>query len=94
MIKNFKCGESEKIFLMHFSCKFPVDIQRRARVKLLMLHAAMKVGDLSKPPSNNLEKLRGNRKGQMSIRVNDQWRICFLWEENHAYQVEIVDYHH
>jgi len=68
-------------------------MERVARRKLLMLHAAVSLESLKVPPSNRLESLIGNRKGQHSIRVNDQWRICFLWENDGAYDVEIVDYH-
>jgi len=71
----------------------PSDIQRVAVRKLRMLDAAMSLEDLTVPPANQLEKLRGDRKGQWSIRINDQWRICFAWREGNAYDVEIVDYH-
>jgi proteic killer suppression protein len=93
MIKNFKCSETEKIFLMKTSKKLPADIQRRARMKLVMLDSALLLEDLLRPPSNYLEKLSGDRKGQLNIRINSQWRICFIWEAGNAYQVEIVDYH-
>lgn len=66
---------------------------KRATVKLLMVHAAISLGDLTSPPANRLEKLRGDRTGQHSIRINDQYRICFLWQDGNAYDVEIVDYH-
>lgn len=93
MIKSFNCRESEKIFHGQRSKKFPTDIQRRAFQKLVMLDAAESVEDLRVPPSNMLETLSGNRKGQWSIRVNHKYRICFVWDENSAHNVEIVEYH-
>jgi toxin HigB-1 len=72
---------------------FPPDILRRAQVKLAMIAAAVNVESLSKPPGNMLEKLRGDRSGQYSIRINDQWRICFAWRDGNAHDVEIIDYH-
>lgn len=75
------------------SKSFPTDVQDRMLRKLSMLDAAQALGDLREPPSNNLEALKGNRKGQMSIRVNRQWRICFMWDDGDAYQVMVVDYH-
>ncbi len=79
MIKSFKCKETNKIFNRSFSRKLPHDIQRTALRKLRMLNRAVKLNDLKVPPSNHLEALHGNRKGQHSIRINDQWRICFQW---------------
>jgi proteic killer suppression protein len=73
--------------------RWPRSVQGRARQKLIMLDAATTLADLRVPPSNRLEKLRGDRAGQYSIRVNDQWRICFVWRVSHAYDVEMVDYH-
>ena len=93
MIKSFKCKETEKIFNRQFSRKFPTEIQRGALRKLRMLNRAMFLQDLKVPPGNRLEELKGKRKGQHSIRINDQWRVCFLWKENNSYEVEIVDYH-
>ncbi len=93
MIKSFKCKETEKIFKRSFSRKFPQDIQRVALRKLRMLNRANILNDLKVPPSNRFEALRGDRKGQYSIRINDQWRICFEWSEGEARNVEIVDYH-
>ena len=93
MIKSFKCKETEKIFNRQFSRKFPSDIQRVTLRKLRMLNRSMMLQDLKVPPGNRLEELKGKRKGQHSIRINDQWRICFIWKENNAYEVEIVDYH-
>ena len=93
MIRSFKCKETEKIFNRHYSKKFPNDIQRVALRKLRMLNRAQSLQDLRIPPGNLLEELKGNRKGQKSIRINDQWRICFEWQANDAFKVEIVDYH-
>ncbi len=93
MIKNFKCKETEKIFNGKFSKKLPQEIQRRALIKLHSIDVAEDVKDLLIPPSNKLEQLSGNRKGQYSIRINDQYRICFIWHDNNALDVEIVDYH-
>jgi proteic killer suppression protein len=93
VIKSFRCRETERIFHRQFARKFPADIQQRAFMKLNALDAAFKLEDLRLPPSNRLEALKGNRKGQHSIRINDQWRICFAWQTGHAEQVEIVDYH-
>lgn len=93
MIRSFKCKETETIFNLNYSKKFPFSIQRVALRKLRMLNQARNLNDLRVPPGNKLESLKGDRKGQMSIRINDQWRICFEWLENDAYHVEIVDYH-
>ncbi len=93
MIKSFASKETEKVFNRLFSRKLPQDIQRAARRKLLMMDAAENLNDLRVPPSNRLEKLSGRRRGQYSIRINDQWRICFEWEDGDAYEVEITDYH-
>ena len=93
MLKSFRCKETEKIFLRQRSARFPTNIYRIALRKLLLLDAAEKIEDLRIPPGNRLEKLTGNRQGQESIRINDQWRICFRWSEGDAYEVEIVDYH-
>jgi proteic killer suppression protein len=93
MIKGFGCKETEKLFLRQRSTRFPASVHRAALRKLLLLDAAEKLEDLRIPPGNRLEKLAGNRQGQHSIRINDQWRICFRWSEGDAYAVEIVDYH-
>lgn len=93
MIRSFKCGETEKIFNLERSQKFPNDIQQVALRKLRMLNRSMTLADLRVPPANRLEKLHGDREGQWSIRINDQWRICFEWRDGDAYDVEIVDYH-
>ena len=93
MILSFADAETEKIFNDEYSRRLPSDIQRRARRKLLMLNQARDVNDLRVPPGNRLERLRGDRAGQHSIRINDQWRICFRWHEANAHDVEITDYH-
>ena len=93
MIQNFACGETEKIYRGVFSRKLPRDIQRTARRKLLYIDEAEIIEDLRAPPGNRLEKLKGSRSGQWSIRINDQWRICFHWDTPNASEIEIVDYH-
>lgn len=93
MIKSFKCRETEKIWNGLKSRAFPGDIQDRALRKLRQLDASQALDDLKNPPGNRLEILKGNRIGQMSIRINDQWRICFIWQDSEAHDVEIVDYH-
>jgi len=93
MIRDFRCKETEKIFNRQFSRKFPADIQRTVLRKLALLDAAESLDDLKIPPSIRLEKLTGNRKGQYSIRINDQWRICFVWYRGDVQEVEITDYH-
>jgi toxin HigB-1 len=93
MIKGFKDKEAEKLFHREPSRKLPQDIQRLALRKLRMLNRAITLEDLRIPPGNRLETLRGDRQGQYSIRINDQWRICFVWQEGEVFQVEIVDYH-
>jgi toxin HigB-1 len=93
MILDFFCEETRKIYDGHYSKIFPNQIQRTARRKLIYLDEALDINDLLIPPGNKLEKLRGARAGQWSIRINDQWRICFEWSEGRASKVEIVDYH-
>ena len=93
VIKSFKDSETEKIYNLTRSRKLAQDIQQVALRKLRMLNNAKTINDLRIPPANRLEKLIGNRAGQYSIRINDQWRICFDWQEDNAYNVEIVDYH-
>ena len=93
MIRSFKCKGTERIWQGQSSRKFPGDIQDRALRKLRQLDAATTVEDLRNPAGNRLESLKGDRAGQMSIRINDQWRICFRWSEGDADDVEIVDYH-
>lgn len=93
MIASFASFETEKIFHGRISNKLPKDIQRTARRKLIYLDDAEDLQDLLAPPGNRLEKLKGDRAGQYSIRINDQWRICFKWSGKKASDVEIVDYH-
>ena len=93
MIQDFKCKETEKVFNRNFSRKLPQSIQRLAMRKLWIINAASNINDLRIPPSNHLEALSGIRNGQHSIRINQQWRICFKWVNGNAYEVEIVDYH-
>jgi len=93
MIKSFRDKETEKIFSRQFSGKLPESIQHVARRKLIALDAATQLHDVRLPPGNRLDALKGDRKGQHSIRINDQWRICFIWKAGDAYDVEITDYH-
>jgi len=93
MIKSFKDKETESLFKRERSRKLPQDIQQVALRKLRMISNATTINDLRVPPANRLEKLSGKRVGQHSIRINDQWRVCFEWKENNAHNVEIVDYH-
>ena len=93
MIRSFRCNETEKIFSRQVSRRLPRDIQQIALRKLRMLNRAVTLQDLRVPPANRLEKLRGDRAGEYSIRINDQWRICFEWREGDAHNVEITDYH-
>ena len=92
MITTFRCKETEKIFNRQFSKKLPHDIQKIAFRKLRMLNRATILNDLKVPPGNRLEPLHGERKGQYSIRINEQWRICFRWTEKDVHDVEITDY--
>jgi toxin HigB-1 len=93
VIENFRCKETKKIWERKFSKRFPAGIQKMARRKLVSISISESIDDLRKPPSNQLEKLIGGRKGQYSIRINSQWRICFKWKNGNAADVEIVDYH-
>ncbi len=93
MIESFRCKETEHIFQRAYSRTFPTAIQKVAFRKLRMLHRSSTINDLRVPPGNRLEALSGSRKGQHSIRVNERWRICFVWRDGNAYDVEIVDYH-
>jgi proteic killer suppression protein len=93
MIRSFRSRETEKIFNRERSQKLPADIQQVALRKLRMLNRAVTPQDLRVPPANHLEKLASDRAGQYSIRINDQWRICFEWDAGDAQNVEIVDYH-
>jgi toxin HigB-1 len=93
VIEAFADGEAERLFNGIASRKLPPAIQKNARRKLIYLNEAEDLRDLSAPPGNRLEQLHGRRVGQYSIRINDQWRICFRWINGAAYDVEIVDYH-
>lgn len=93
MIKTFADTETERFFTTGKTRRFPPDIQKRAAMRLNQLDAATVLDDLRMPPSNHLESLRGDRTGQYSIRINDQWRLCFQFENDNAYAVEIIDYH-
>ena len=93
MIRSILDSETEKVWQGVVSRKLPRDIQDIARRKLRMLNNADRVDELRIPPANRLEKLSGNREGQWSIRINDQWRVCFVWADDGAHDVEIVDYH-
>lgn len=94
MIKSFGCKETKKIWNRKFSKVFPQEIQSKARRKLSMIAASAKPEDLTIPPNNQLKKFCGKKKlDKLSIRINDQWRICFYFENGHAFDVEIVDYH-
>jgi proteic killer suppression protein len=93
MIKSFADAETEKVFHRRFSKKLPSDIQPIALRKLRMLNNPHAINDLRSSPANRLEKLSKDREGQHSIRINDQWRVCFVWQDGDAYDVEIVDHH-
>jgi toxin HigB-1 len=93
MIGSFACRDTEKIWNGFKVRAFPGDMQNRALRKLRQLDAAQTLDDLKNPPGNRLEALKGARRGQMSIRINDQWRVCFIWRNNEAHAVEILDYH-
>ena len=93
MIRSFRDDETEKVFLRERSRRLPLDIQRIAQRKLAIIDAADSLQDLQVPPGNRLEKLSGRRDDQYSIRINDQWRVCFHWDDGDASDVEIADYH-
>ncbi len=93
MVRSFKDRETERIWQGRASRRLPRDIQDRALRKLRQLDAARTLEDLRNPPGNRLESLTGSHDGQMSIRINDQWRICFVWRDGDASDVEIIDYH-
>ena len=93
VIHSFACKETERLFNRDYSRKIPLGIQRLAVRKLWLLDATVEINALRIPPGNRLEALKGSRLGQHSIRINDQWRICFVWRDGNAYDVEIVDYH-
>ena len=93
MITDFHDEETHKVWLGEFSRRLLSQIQQVARRKLRMVHNAQRIEDLRIPPSNHLEMLKGDRAGQLSIRINDQWRVCFTWDDGNAGRVEICDYH-
>jgi proteic killer suppression protein len=93
MIKSFRDRDTERVFNRQRVKRFSLQLQKLAQRKLELLEAAEVIDDLRVPPGNRLERLTGNRKGQYSIRINDQWRICFHWKSGQATEVEIVDYH-
>jgi proteic killer suppression protein len=93
MIRSFRDKETEKVFRREVSRKLPPGLQRAAQRKLVILDGAETLQDLRSPPGNRLERLRGDREGQHSIRINDQWRVCFFWDDGDAREVEITDYH-
>ena len=92
-VKRFRNSDTERLFAGQTVRRLPVDIQRRARVRLQRVVAAAALSDLRVPPSHRLEALRGDRKGQYSIRINDQWRVCFVWTDQGAMNIEVIDYH-
>jgi proteic killer suppression protein len=93
MIKSFRSKEAERIWQGEVSKRLPRSIQQAARRKLRMLNNAQMLEDLRIPPANRLEALKGARRGEHSIRINQQWRVCFRWRHGHAHDVSIVDYH-
>ncbi|MCX5807416.1 MAG: type II toxin-antitoxin system RelE/ParE family toxin [Proteobacteria bacterium] len=93
MIKSFKDKETEKVYNREGSHKLPQDIQQVALRKLRILNNVKTLKDLKVPPANRMEKMKGDREGQLSIRINDQWRVCFKWQNGDAHEVEITDYH-
>jgi proteic killer suppression protein len=93
MIQSFNCKETERFFYSGKSRRFPKEILSRAAMRLIQINAATTLNDIRQPPSNRLEALKNDRSGQWSIRVNDQWRVCFRFENGNAFDVEITDYH-
>jgi proteic killer suppression protein len=93
MIRSFRDVRTRRVFERERVPRLPVDVRRQAHRKLLMIDAAARLEDLRSPPGNRLELLRGDRKGQHSIRINDQWRVCFVWRADGAHEVEICEYH-
>lgn len=93
MIKSFRDADTERIWNEKHSRRFPARLRKAALRKMQMLNAAGALGDLTVPPGNRLERLKGDREGQHSIRINDQYRICFTWREGNAHDVEVTDYH-
>ena len=92
-VRRFRNSDTERLFDGQTVRRLPVDIQRRARARLQRVVAATALSDLRVPPSHRLEALRGDRKGQYSIRINDQWRVCFVWTDQGAMNIEVIDYH-
>ena len=92
-MRRFRNDDAERLFAGQPVRRLPTDIQRRARVRLQRVVAAAALSDLRVPPSHRLEALRGDRKGQYSIRINDQWRVCFVWTDQGAMEIEVTDYH-
>ncbi len=93
MIRSFRDADTERLWKEESTRRIPAGLRKTALKKLQMLNAAAALGDLALPPGNRLERLRGDREGQYSIRINDQYRVCFEWREGNAYQAEITDYH-
>lgn len=93
MIRSFRDSETERLFIRQGSRRLPPEIARAGLRKLVLLHSVESLQDLRTPPGNRLERLSGDREGQHSIRINERWRICFVWKDGDAYEVEIVDYH-
>ena len=93
MIVSFRSKETERIWNLESVKRIPLEVQKIGLRKLTMLNKSMSINDLRSPPANRLERLKGNREGQYSIRINDQWRICFEFDSGNAFGVEIVDYH-
>jgi proteic killer suppression protein len=93
VIQSFKDSDTEKVFNRILCRKYSADIQKAALRKMILIHGAMDINDLKVPPGNRLEALKRERKGQHSIRINDQFRVCFTWNKGNAFEVEIVDYH-
>ena len=94
MIRSFRDRRTREVFERQYVKTFSRELQRAALRKLVILDASLILKDLKIPPGNRLEKLSGDREGQYSIRINDQWRVCFIWMDRDAWEVEIVDYHH
>ena len=93
MVYSFRDKEAQRLFNREHSKKLPQPIQRRAYAKLIQIHRAIEIRDVQSIPGNRFEYLKGEREGHCSIRINNQWRVCFFWEEGDVYEVEIVDYH-
>ena len=93
MIKTFADRDTQRLFEGGPAHRFPSEIRKRSRLRLAQLHAAANLEFMTVPPSNRLEPLKGDRKGQYSVRINQQWRLCFKWQDGNAFDVEITDYH-